>query len=257
MSTRLPILNIWTDTLTMDTALERVAEFLRRGDRVHTVFASNPEKNFSVPKDPDLYSLFRDADLLLPDGIGMVLAARLLYGAKLERVPGCEFMERCCAFAARNGYPIYLYGAKEEVNAKAAEELTRKYPGLIIAGRQNGYLPEEHMAGLLERINVSGARFLFLALGSPRQEKWVAKYGRGLTTVSVCQGIGGTLDVIAGTVQRAPRVWCNLGLEWLYRLLAEPKRIARQKALPVFAWLVAKAFVTGILGHSSVKRSIR
>jgi N-acetylglucosaminyldiphosphoundecaprenol N-acetyl-beta-D-mannosaminyltransferase len=253
MSTRLPILNIWTDTLTMDTALERVAEFLHRGDRVHTVFASNPEKNFSVPKDPSLYSLFRDADLLLPDGIGMVLAARLLYGAKLERVPGCEFMERCCAFAARNGYPIFLYGAKEEVNAKAAEELTRKYPGLIIAGRQNGYLPEKHMAGLLERINVSGARFLFLALGSPRQEKWVAKYGRSLTTVSVCQGIGGTLDVIAGTVQRAPQVWCNLGLEWLYRLLAEPKRIARQKALPVFAWLVTKAFIASKLGHSYVK----
>lgn len=240
--TRLPILNIWTDTLTMDTALERVAEFLRTGDRVHTVFASNPEKNFSVPKDPMLYSLFRDADLLLPDGIGMVLAARLLHRAELERVPGCEFMERCCAFAAQNGYPIFLYGAKEEVNAKAASELVRKYPGLVIAGRQDGYLPEERMGELVERINASGARFLFLALGSPRQEKWVAKHGGMLTTVSVCQGIGGTLDVIAGTVQRAPQAWCKLGLEWLYRLLAEPKRIARQKALPVFAWLVAKAY---------------
>lgn len=252
MITRLPILNIWIDTLTMDTALARVAEFVRKGGRVHTVFAANPEKNFSVPKDPMLYSLFREADLLLPDGIGMVLAARLLHRAKLERVPGCEFMERCCAFAAQNGYPIFLYGAKEEVNAKAASELVRKYPGLVIAGRQDGYLPEERMGELVERINASGARFLFLALGSPRQEKWVAKYGRQLTTVSVCQGIGGTLDVIAGTVQRAPQAWCRLGLEWLYRLLAEPKRIGRQKALPVFAWLVAKEYCRRLLRFQAV-----
>jgi N-acetylglucosaminyldiphosphoundecaprenol N-acetyl-beta-D-mannosaminyltransferase len=257
MITRLPILNIWIDTLTMDTALARVAEFVRQGDRVHTVFAANPEKNFSVPKDPMLYSLFRDADLLLPDGIGMVLAARLLHRAKLERVPGCEFMERCCAFAAKNGYPIFLYGAKEEVNAKAASELVRKYPGLVIAGRQDGYLPEERMVELVERINASGARFLFLALGSPRQEKWVAKHGGMLTTVSVCQGIGGTLDVIAGTVQRAPQAWCKLGLEWLYRLLAEPKRIARQKALPVFAWLVAKAYWRQIVGLEPAQQSLR
>jgi N-acetylglucosaminyldiphosphoundecaprenol N-acetyl-beta-D-mannosaminyltransferase len=133
----------------------------------------------------------------------------------------------------------------------------KKYPGLVIAGRQDGYLPEERMGELVERINASGARFLFLALGSPRQEKWVAKHGGMLTTVSVCQGIGGTLDVIAGTVQRAPQAWCKLGLEWLYRLLAEPKRIVRQKALPVFAWLVAKAYWRQIVGLEPAQQSVR
>lgn len=252
MNTRLTILNIWTDALTMETALDQMVEFLRRDDRVYTVFASNPEKNFSVPQDSELYSLFRNADLLLPDGIGIVWAARLLHGRKLERVPGCEFMERCCAFAAEKGYSIFLYGAREKVSAKAAEVLVQKYPGLVIAGRQDGYLPKERMHELVQRINDSGAKFLFLALGSPRQEKWVAEYGSQLTTVAVCQGIGGTLDVVAGTVRRAPRIWCNLGLEWLYRLLSEPRRISRQKVLPLFAWQVAKAYIQQL---GSVERS--
>lgn len=128
----------------MDTALERVAEFITGATRVHTVFASQPGEKllraqkirFSMP-----FSAMRTCSL--PDGIGMVLAARLLHGAKLERVPGCEFVERCCAFAARNGYPVFLYGAKEEVNAKAAEELARK-SGLVVAGRQDGYLRGAH-----------------------------------------------------------------------------------------------------------------
>lgn len=251
MHRRLPVLDIWVDSLTMDAALTQIGEFLSRNDRVYTVFASNPEKNFSVPRDAALFALFRNADLLLPDGIGMVMAARLLHGAKLQRVPGCEFMEACCAMAAQNEHSIFLYGAREDVNAQAALELTHKYPGLIIAGRQNGYLPEEDMDDLIEHINASGARFLFLALGSPRQERWVARYGHRLTTVSVCQGIGGTLDVIAGNVRRAPKMWCSLGLEWLYRLLAEPSRITRQKALPVFAWLVASTYFRKFFGFGS------
>lgn len=242
MNNRLPILDIWTDTLTMKSALARIENFLHKNDRVYTIFAANPEKNFSVPKDPLLYTLFHNADLLLPDGIGIVLAARLLHGATLERVPGCEFMEHCCALAAEKGFSVFLYGAQEEVNAKAAQVLIQRYPGLVIAGRQDGYLPNERMGELIQRINDSGARFLFLALGSPRQEKWVANHCKQLTTVTICQGVGGTFDVIAGTVRRAPQAWCKLGLEWLYRLLSEPGRISRQKVLPIFAWQVIKAY---------------
>lgn len=235
---RYPVLKIWTDAVSLQEALAKVAGFVEQGDRPHTIFATNPEKNFSVPADPFLYECFQEADLLLPDGIGMVLGARILYGAKLSRVPGCEFMQEVCALSAERGYKIFIYGAKEEVSKAAVDVLQQRLPNLQIVGRCNGYWPEELMEDLVNRINASGAEILFLALGSPKQEKWFAENKGKLSHIRVCQGIGGTLDVIAGNVQRAPAVFCKLGLEWLYRLLAEPKRWKRQLVLPVFAWQV-------------------
>ncbi len=229
----------------MEQALAKVSEFVegRNGGspkRLHTIFAANPEKNFSVPKDPLLYSLFKSADLLVPDGIGLVLALKTLYGVRLKRVPGCELMQNVCALSADRGYKIFIYGAREEVNQRAVESLRERFPGIQIVGNVNGYLPEDKMADLVEQINRSGAQILFLALGSPKQEQWISKYGANLKSVKVCQGIGGTLDVLAGTVERAPEVFCSLGLEWLYRLVTEPKRLRRQLVLPVFAWQVLR-----------------
>jgi len=235
---RYPILNIWIDGVTMQSALETTLGFLETGNRVHTVFAANPEKNFSVPRDPMLYQVFKEADLLLPDGIGMVLAARFLYGAPLERVPGCEFMQALCTKTAEYGHSVFLYGAKEAVNKSAVDRLQTDNPGLVIAGRSNGYVPEHGMDALVESINRSKAKILFLALGSPKQEQWIATYGHRLEHVKVCQGIGGTLDVITGQVERAPQFFCKTGLEWLYRLMKEPKRLKRQWVLPVFAFQV-------------------
>ncbi len=235
---RLKILNIWVDPVEMRGALEKVEHFVEKGDRPHSVFAVNPEKNFSVPRDPNLHKVFSEADLLIPDGIGVVMAARILYRVKLSRVPGVEFMEEICRLSAQKGYRVFFYGAKEEVNAKAMETLQNRYPSLKIAGRANGYVSPEDTPKLIEQINASGAQILFLALGSPRQENWFAKYADQLHSVRVCQGIGGTLDTIAGTVKRAPKFWCNLNLEWFYRLVSEPKRIARQRVLPIFAFQV-------------------
>ena len=240
MIERYPILDVWVDAVDMRLALEKVVEFVESGDRVHTIFASNPEKNFSVPRDPLLYKMFQEADLLIPDGIGMVLAAGILHGARLERVPGCELMQNICGLAAERGYEIFIYGAREEVNKAAADRLAVRFPGLRIAGRAHGYIPDAEMDALIGRINASGARILFLALGSPKQEQWISRYRERLGRVRVCQGIGGTLDVLAGIVKRAPDFYCRLGLEWLYRLLSEPRRLGRQKVLPVFAWRVAR-----------------
>jgi N-acetylglucosaminyldiphosphoundecaprenol N-acetyl-beta-D-mannosaminyltransferase len=237
---RLTILNVWVDPVDMAGALERVERFVDEGDRPHSIFAVNPEKNFSVPRDPNLHKVFREADLLIPDGIGVVMAARFLYRVQLGRVPGVELMDEICRLSARKGYRVFIYGAKEEVSAKATATLQGRYPSLVVAGRANGYVSPAEMPALIDQINSSGAQVLFLALGSPRQESWFATYSGQLQTVRVCQGIGGTLDTIAGTVKRAPRFWCRLNLEWLYRLLSEPKRIARQRVLPVFAWLVLR-----------------
>jgi len=235
---RLKILNVWVDPVDMNGALQRVENFVEQGDRPHSVFAVNPEKNFSVPRDPNLHKVFSEADLLIPDGIGVVMAARILYRVGLSRVPGVEMMDEICRLSARKGYRVFIYGAKEDVSAKAAETLRLRYPSLDIVGRANGYVSPEETPKLIEQINASGAQILFLALGSPRQENWFATYASQLQTVRVCQGIGGTLDTIAGTVKRAPEFWCNMNLEWFYRLISEPKRIARQKVLPVFAYQV-------------------
>jgi len=168
----------------------------------------------------------------------MVLAARILYGAQLARVPGSEFIYDICELAAKEGSKIFVYGAKEEVNRAATETLKRRYEGLEIIGRSNGYVKDEEMSDLINRINTSEAEILFLALGSPKQEKWLATYKHSLENVRVCQGIGGTLDTIAGNVKRAPEIWLKLSLEWLYRLISEPKRIKRQKVLPIFVVMI-------------------
>jgi len=242
---RYDVLDIWCDAVGMQDVLNHVDQFVTHGQRVHTVFASNPEKNFSVPGDPLLYEMFKNADLLIPDGIGMVMALRLLYGVRVERVPGCELMQRICGLAEQKGYSIYLYGAKEEVSLAASQTLTRMYPNLHIAGRSNGYVPPEKMDELVDDINESGAGILFLALGSPRQEAWISKHSHKLASVRVCQGIGGTLDVLSGNVKRAPKVFCKTGLEWFYRLLSDPRRLKRQKVLPVFLFRILVQRIKG------------
>ena len=245
LSDRLNILNIWVDPLTKEEALSRVEGFLINGNKPHLIFAVNPEKNFSVPRDPSLCKTFKSADLLIPDGIGIVLAARILYGIRISRIPGVEFMNSICELSVEKGYRIFIYGAKEEVNRNASENLRKRYPDIQIVGRSHGYIGETAMPGLIRQINESKAEILFLALGSPKQEEWIASYKDALKHIRVCQGIGGTLDTIAGNVKRAPAIWCRLSLEWLYRLISEPKRINRQKVLPLFVALVLISKING------------
>ena len=127
------------------------------------------------------------------------------------------------------------------MNKTAVNKLSQMYPALNIVGRSNGYVTESEMTDLIDRINASRAQILFLALGSPRQEKWFAAYGPFLKYVRVCQSVGGTLDTIAGNVKRAPKIWQKFALEWLYRLITQPNRIGRQKVLPIFVFKVLLA----------------
>jgi len=253
LKSRLKILNIWVDPLDRKEAIRRVRTFMTEGTRPHAIMAANPEKNFSVPKNAVLYETFKNADMLLPDGIGVVLAARILYGIDLERVPGSEFIFDICKIASRGRYKVFIYGASEDVNKKAVDELKNRYPDLNIVGRENGFIKETDMLSLIDRINASKAEVLFLALGSPRQEKWYASHKNLLQHVRVVQGVGGTLDTIAGTVKRAPEIWCKLQLEWLYRLIMEPKRIKRQKVLPLFAAMILIAKIKLMIGKQKSK----
>jgi len=245
---RLKILNIWVDPVDRKEAIRWVKNILETGTKPHAIIAANPEKNFSITKDAILYNTFKNADLLLPDGIGVVLAARILYNANLERVPGSEFIFDICNIAADGGYKVFIYGAKEDVNKKAVEELKNRYQDLKIVGRANGYVKESEMVDLIDRINLTKAEILFLALGSPKQEKWYATHKSRLHHVKVVPGVGGTLDTIAGSVKRAPVVWHKFSAEWLYRLIMEPGRIKRQKVLPVFAAMVLMSKLKKMMG---------
>src|SRR5262245_913647 len=235
---RINILGVPVDCLTMDGAVELADGVLRDGAR-HSVVAVNPEKVMRARSDNSLLERLTRASVLIPDGIGVVLAARILNLGRFERVPGSELMPRLCELAARKGYRVFLFGAAADINARAAQILVDRYPGLTIAGTQHGFLSEEEMPGLLERINQLNIDILFVALGSPKQEEWIDRYLPGLN-VRICQGVGGTFDVIAGRVKRAPAAFRAAHLEWFYRLASDPGRLRRQTALPKFALQVLK-----------------
>ncbi len=234
---RIRVLDAPVDVIDMDRALEFVDQTVQAGQPGNYILAMNPEKTFALKKDAEFDAFLENASLLLPDGIGIVLAARLLHGARMGRVAGADLMQEMCRHAAAKGHRIFIYGAQEDVSRLAAARLLQRYPGLQIVGRAHGYIPVGDMEDLVDRINESRADILFVALGSPRQEHWMREYGPGLKA-PLCLGIGGTLDTIAGRVRRAPLVFRRLGMEWFFRLLCQPSRIGRQRRLPVFAWAV-------------------
>lgn len=240
---RIRILDAPLDIVDMRSVLAFIDDQIIGNVKGKYILAMNPEKVFALKRNPSMKELFEQASILLPDGIGVVRAVRLLYGKRITRVPGVNLMLNICNVSAVKGYRIFVYGAQEEVNKKAVERLCTIYPGTKIVGRCNGYLNDYEIDTLVEEINNTGANILFVALGSPKQEKWIKRYLPKLN-VNICQGIGGTLDTIAGNVKRAPLFMQRLGLEWFYRLIREPRRIRRQIVLPMFALEVMKKRVT-------------
>ncbi len=225
------ILGAPVDALDMEGALERAARLLDGNGEPGCVLAVNPEKIYFLRAHPELMDFFERAALLIPDGIGVVWALRTLAGVRTPRVAGVDCMERLCALAAERGDSIFLFGAAEEINRKASETLPARFPGLRVAGRSNGYVSEEAMPALLDSMRQSGARILFVGMGSPKQEQWVRAHLACLPTIRVCQCVGGSFDVVSGAVRRAPRVFRQLHLEWFYRLACQPTRWRRQMNL--------------------------
>jgi N-acetylglucosaminyldiphosphoundecaprenol N-acetyl-beta-D-mannosaminyltransferase len=227
-------LDVYVSTLNYDEILADIEKRMAAGEK-STIVAVNPEKLIAASKDENVKQLINSATYQIPDGIGVVLASKLKGGRITSRVTGIDMMERLIELSAKKGYRVFLFGAKEEVVKKAKENLEAKYPGLQIVGYSNGYVNDYE--SLIQKINESNADILFVALGSPRQELWIKTYMNDLN-VKVLQGVGGSFDVFAGHVKRAPKLFRNLGLEWFYRLVTDPKRFKRQLALPKFLWKV-------------------
>ncbi len=238
IDTRIMVTGVPVDNIDMDGAVSYAEQIINQGEQC-TIFAMNPEKAIAARENPELYQCLSSAGLLIADGIGIILASRLNGVQFKERVPGSELMPKLCEMAAKNGHGIFLFGATEEVNLQAAEKLQQLYPSLIISDRQNGYVSDEGTPDLIEKINASGAKLLFVALGSPKQEHWMHQHKDKLN-VQILQGVGGTFDVSSGNVKRAPKIWRKLHIEWLYRLLSQPKRFLRQSRLPTYVWLVIR-----------------
>ncbi|MBV8116949.1 MAG: WecB/TagA/CpsF family glycosyltransferase [Candidatus Eremiobacteraeota bacterium] len=188
-------------------------------------------------KDQRFRNIVNRSALSLCDTVGLLTVARRRGANLRERVTGVELTEQLCARAAREDLPVYFIGGMEGVAADAAAILEVRFPGLRVAGTHDGYFNEEQSAQVVEEIRASGAKILFAGMGSPRQEVWLANHLRA-SGCGVGIGVGGSLDVLGGRVERAPRVFQRYGLEWLYRLAKEPHRWRRQLALPHFVWLV-------------------
>ena len=238
---RFKILSVPVDAVTTTQSIEFAKKNVLEGGQI-SILAVNPEKIITARRDQFLLETLNESELLIPDGIGVVLTAKMKGIKSIKRVAGADLMPELCSMAANENFPVFLFGASEEVNLKAADILSKRFPALKIAGRQNGYMENNQYTNLVERINASGAKLLFVALGSPRQEHFIKNFRKKLH-VNVLQGVGGTFDVLSGNTRRAPLFFQKLNLEWFYRLLSNPTRIFRQTALLKFIFLICIDFL--------------
>lgn len=230
------ILGVKVDMLGVDGSADRIMDFLDE-DKFHCVFTPNSEIIMTAYQDTSFCELLNHADLLTADGIGVVYASRILHRSITERAAGYDIACKVLRRLPDTKHRLFLFGGKPGVAEQAKVNLERDYPGIQIVGMRNGYFKQDEVSSIIEEINASGADLLFVCLGAPMQEKWIDA-NKDKLHVRVAMGIGGSLDVFAGNVQRAPDRWRKLGLEWLYRLLKEPWRFLRMMALPKFALTV-------------------
>ena len=234
------ILGVYVDTATISEAAERIMGFLKE-DRFHSVYTPNSEIIMEAYYKPEFAKLLNRADLLTADGIGVVYASKFLKEPIEERAAGYDIARNVLSQLKDTDHKLFLFGGKPGVAEEAKRRLEKEYPGIKIAGIRNGYFKPEEEEDIVRQINNSGADILFVCLGAPKQEKWTDAH-RNELKVRVAMGIGGSLDVFANRVERAPEFYRKHGLEWLFRLKKEPWRYKRMMALPKFA---ATVFMKG------------
>ena len=232
---RIKLLGVGFDNVTMEEAVQRGVALLE-SDGTHYVATPNPEIVETCRTNPAAMAAVNGADLVLPDGIGVVYGSRLRKTPLKGRVPGIEFGAEMLRQCARLGKRVYLLGSKPGVAEAAAEKLRQDYEGLQIVGTADGYFKDD--AAAAARVRESGAELVFVCLGAPKQEIFMHDFGEA-TGAQLLLGLGGSLDVFAGNVERAPQFYRDHGLEWFYRLMKNPSRIGRMMKLPLFLVHVA------------------
>lgn len=235
---KIDVRGVFFDNVTMQSALAKAIELVEK-DGVDYIFTPNSEIVQNCIDNPEFYPLINSASMIIPDGIGVVYASKILGRPLTEKVGGFELSKRLIEYAANNGKKIFFFGSSPERDGQksvadmAADNLKAKYPSLDICGTRDGYFSQDDVPQIIEQINASGADILFVCLGAPKQEKWIYD-NRDKLNVSLALGLGGSLDIYAGTAKYAPRIFIKLNLEWFYRLLKQPSRIGRMMNLPKF-----------------------
>lgn len=239
MRKRLYIWGIPIDQVNMEQAKKRLDAIMESQD-LDIIVTPNPEIIMNALKDEQLKNLIEDSALAIPDGISIIYASKIMGQPLEERITGIDFLTHVLELLNEKKLGIYLLGGRpgtegqQGVCEMAGENMKKRYPGLIISGSHHGYFGPEEEAGIVEKIRQSGASFLCVAMGSPRQEKFVDANRSELANIRGAMGVGGSLDVWAGTVNRAPVFYQKHGLEWLYRLIKEPVRFKRMAKIPLF-----------------------
>lgn len=230
------ILGLRVHNVDMAAALTAIRRFTAEGVP-HHIITADASMLVMAQEDPDLRAIIAGADLVTPDSVGVLWAARRDRQPLRERVSGVEISEHLCAESARCDYRIFFLGAAPGVAATAADRMRAKYPGACIVGVRDGYFTREETDAVVDEIRAASANVLLVAMGIPKQEKWIQAH-RDRLGCAVLIGVGGTLDVLSGQVKRAPRLMQALRLEWLWRVLSNPSKISKVLLLPRFVRMV-------------------
>jgi N-acetylglucosaminyldiphosphoundecaprenol N-acetyl-beta-D-mannosaminyltransferase len=235
MDKKLNILGVGVDTCTMEEAADFLVSSMEK-DGLTSVYTPNSEIILHAYKNPDYCEILNRGSLITADGIGVVYASKILGQALPERVSGFDLANKLLERVAPLGKTLYLFGGKPGVAERAAEKICKLYPGIKIVGVSDGYFDAEKEKAIVKDINEKSPDILFVCLGFPKQECWIDAHSD--LSVKVAMGIGGSLDVFAGEVKRAPVFFQKAGLEWFYRLIKQPSRFIRMLALPKFGLTV-------------------
>ena len=231
---RVDILGIPVDKITEKESLERIIDFINE-KKFHLIVTINSENATKALENKIFLDVIKNADLVIPDGIGIIFASKILGNKLPERIPGIDLSYKLLEISNEKGYKIVLIGGKEGVAEGAKENLKKIFPNLNISMTYNGYFNEDEERKIVDEIQKIEPDILLVGMGSGKQEIWIWNNREKFKNIGVCIGVGGTLDIWAGKKKRAPKLVQNLGLEWLYRVIIEPKRIFR--VLKIFNFL--------------------
>jgi exopolysaccharide biosynthesis WecB/TagA/CpsF family protein len=253
---RAELLGLVFDIVTMDKAVAQCLEMCRAPRASHLVVTANASHLCMMRHDPELAMACRAGTLTVADGMSVVWALRALGQPVPERVAGVDLMARLLAMAGQHRLRVYFLGATREVVEALAEHCRAEYPGLEIAGFRDGYFGPADHGRIVEEIRASGAHMLFVGMPSPFKEIWCERHSERLN-VPVIMGVGGSFDVLAGYIRRAPQWMQSLGLEWLWRLLMEPRKLLKRYLTTncEFVWLAGREIVARRLGQASAAQS--
>lgn len=236
---RIPILGVDVDRVSMIEAVERIDSFLLE-DRPHLVATADASMIVAALDDPEFGQILKGADLVTPDSVGILWAAKRMGMPMAERVSGVDLVDALCQRSADQGTRIYFLGAAPGVAEMAAERLRLRHPGCLIVGTRHGFFPPESDEIVAREIAETQPDILFVAMGIPRQERFIAKTA-AIVGARVSMGVGGSFDVFSGRTRRAPKVIQRLKLEWFWRLLLNPRKYQKVMSLPTFVWRVLRS----------------